>query len=191
MTVELLKKRSKTDTDDLEELYTLAENLYKSKQIEPSVYATLKANINLLNPKRVTTDTTVQRRNKYSKDEILKVLQSHLDVYDGEKPIQAHLTLMKQMFGEDSSQFRNGKQYNKGFHRTLDYGNPNLGQSMPSNWADATLELLQDRPDKMKNVFEACKIIYKTTNNGNMYNVIQKWTIKMSTKHKSEQVTAE
>jgi hypothetical protein len=178
MTVELLKKISKTDTDDLEELYILAKNLYENRQIEPSVYATLKSNINRLNPEKTAKKITKKSIHKYSEDEILAVIKSHLDVYDGKKPIQAHLTLMKQMFGENSSQFRNGEQYNKGFHRTVDYGNPNLGQSMPANWADATLKLLQDRPDKMKNVLEACKIIYKETNNGNMYKVIQKWSIR-------------
>ena len=178
MTVELLKKISKTDTDDLEELYTLAKKLYENKQIEPSVYATLKANINRLNPEKTTIKITKKRITRYSEDEVLTVIKSHLDVYDGIKPIQAHLTLMKQIFGENSSQFRNGEQYNKGFHRTVDYGNPNLGQSMPANWADVTLQLLQDRPDKMKNVLKACKIIYEETNNRNMYNVIQKWSIK-------------
>ena len=179
MTVEFLKKISKTDTNDFEELYRLAKDLYDNKQIEPSAYATLKANINRINPENINTTITKQRTNRYSEDEVLSVTKSHLDVYDGIKPIQAHLTLMKQMFGENSSQFRNGEQYNKGFHRTLDNGNPNLGQSMPANWADATLKLIQDRPDKMKNVIEACKAIYKETNNGNMYKVIQKWSINI------------
>ena len=179
MTVEFLKKISKTDTNDFEKLNRLAKDLYDKKQIEPSAYATLKANINRINPKKINTITTSTHKNhKYTKDEILSVLKSHLDVYDKIKPIQAHLALMKQMFGENSSQFRNGEQYNKGFHRTLDYGNPNLGQSMPANWADVTLKLIQDRPDKFKNVLEACKSIYKETNNGNMYKVIQKWSIK-------------
>ena len=177
MTVELLKKISKTDTDDIQELSTLAKNLYDDKKIEPSVYATLMANINRLNPENIKNEVTRQRTNRYSEDEILTVMKSHLDVYDGLKPLQAHLTLMKQMFGEHSSQFRNGEQYNRAFHRTMDYANPNLGQSMPSNWADATLKLIQDRPDKINNVLEACKIIYRETNNGNMYNVIQKWSI--------------
>lgn len=177
MTIELLKKISKTETNDIEELYKLAKNLYDNKKIEPSVYATLKANINRLNPKIIKTTVSKQRTNRYTEDEVLTVTKSHLDVYDGIKPIQAHLTLMKQMFGESSSQFRNGEQYNKGFHRTLDYGNPNLGQSMSANWADATLKLIKDRPEKMKNVLEACKTIYEETNNGNMHKVIQKWSI--------------
>ena len=179
MTIPLLKKICNTQTNDVNELYNFAQDLFKSKKIEPSAYASLKAHINQLNPNRKTLSQSAKRNAKYSEDEVLTVTQSHLDVYDGKKAIQAHLNLMRKMFGESSSQFRNGVQYNKSFHRTLDLANPNLGQSMPANWAEATLVLIQNRKDKTTNVLKACKAIYEQTNNGNMYKVVQKWSTKI------------
>ena len=179
MTVELLKKISKTESDDFEELNRLAKDLYENKKIEPSVYATLKANINRHNPKNIKTTITTQRTNRYSENEVLIVTKSFLDVYDGKKTSKEHVDLMKSQFGTNSYLYTSAKQHLKKFRETLDNGNPHIGQSMAANWADITLKLIQDRPEKMKNVIEACKAIYKETNNGNMYKVIQKWSISI------------
>lgn len=177
MTVELLKKICKTQTEDTQELLRLSDELFTNKDITPSVYATLRANINMKNPSKQIKATSQNSKDRYTEDEILTVTQSHLDVYDGIKTIQAHLNLMKQMFGESSSQYRNGAQYNKRFYSTLDLGHPNLGQSMPSNWAEAILTLIQNRDVQFQNTLKACREIYESTNNGNMYKVIQKWSI--------------
>lgn len=175
MTVEFLQKIFNTQTMDVKELLSFANELLDNKKIELSVYATLKVNINKLNPiKKV--EIFRDRASRYTEDEILTVLKSHLEVYDGLKDIQSHLNYMKQLLGETSSQYRNGAQYNKSFHKTLDKADANLGQSMPANWADATLLLVKDRELQFKNVLSACKDIYESTNNGNMYKVIQKWS---------------
>ena len=177
MTVTFLKRMCNTDTTDVDELYQFALDLRENGEITSAAYATVKANINLQNPNR----TQVQSRHtatKYTEDEVLTVLKSHLEVYDGMKSVKAHVANMKRIFGERTSQVKNGAQYNRGFHRTLDLGDPNLGQSMSSNWADATLFLIQDRPEQKHNILEACKKIYEATNNQNMYRVIQKWSIQ-------------
>ncbi len=175
MTVQMLQKMFKTDTENKDELLELANKLKNNKTIELSDYASLKANINMLNrPKPVAKNGQANRY--YTEEEVSMVLKSHLEVYDGIKNIDAHLSYMKKLFGKTSSQYRNGKQYNSGFHRTLDTGNANLGHSMPSNWADGTLDLLQDRQIQFANTLQACKGIYDATGNQNMYLVIQKWS---------------
>jgi hypothetical protein len=177
MTVELLKKICKTDANEMQELKDMAKSLLDSKDIEPSAYATVLANINKLEEKPKTTN--LRRNNQhYTDDEVLTVQQSHLDVYDGKKSIDDHIRLMKKMFSEDSSQYRNGRHYNKRLFKTLDEGEPSLGHSMPANWADALLELVQNRQDNFYNTLNACKAIYESTGNGNMFQVIQKWNLK-------------
>lgn len=128
-----------------------------------------------LTPTTVHQNNNRTNRTHYTQEQVLRVLKSHLDVYDGIKDVSAHLNFMRELFGESSSQYRNGAQYNKNFHKTLDQGDPNLGQSMPANWADGTLELIKDRPVQFINTLNACRKIYDATDNGNMLRVIQKW----------------
>lgn len=181
MTVTMLQNMYETDTENEEDLHNLAKDALNKGKIELSAYATVLASIKALN--RTETHNVPVRNNPnarriYTTDEVKLVTKSHLEVYDGLKDVQTHLNLMKSMFGETGSQYRNGKQYNQRFHKTLDEGSPNLGQSMPANWADVTLELIQDRDLQFKNTLDACKAIYEDTNNGNMYKVIQKWSLK-------------
>ena len=173
MTIKLLSKISNTETNNPEKLMQCAQRLLDDKTITRSTFATLQANIN----REFRPEQTVARSSRvyYTNEEVLTVLKSHLEVYDGIKNIQAHLSRMTMMFGATSSQVRNGSQYNRGFHNTLNTGNPNIGQSMPSNWADKTLELLQDRKEQFNNTLLACEKIYEATNSGAMLRVIQKW----------------
>ncbi len=174
MTLNLFKRKINTESDDQEELLSLLEVALNDGVIDMLEYAQIKSDINI-QYRTVQPSNNVPNRTYYTQEEVMTVLKSHLDVYDGIKDLSAHLNLMKQLFGEESSQFRNGTQYNRNFHRTLNEGDPNLGQSMPANWADGTLELIKDRPEQFKNTLDACQKIYDATNNGNMSNVIQKW----------------
>lgn len=181
MTVTMLQNMYETDTENEEDLYNLVEDALDKGKIERSAYATVLASIRALNrieTNNVSVQNNPNTRRIYTTAEVKLVTKSHLEVYDGLKNVEGHLNLMKSMFGETGSQFRNGAQYNQRFHKTLDEGNPNLGQSMPANWADATLELIQDREVQFKNTLDACKAIYEATSNGNMYAVIQKWSLK-------------
>ena len=173
MTVTLLKKLYHVDTNDIEELYILAKQAQEDGHIGMSQYASLRANISGLLPQPLEQRRTISR---YTEEEVLAVTKSYLDVYDGFKNEEAHLNLMKSMFSENSSHYRNGIQYCRSFKKTLDLGSANLGQSMPANWANATMLLIQNRPDKKANVLKACRTIYESTNNGNMYHVIQRWS---------------
>lgn len=174
MTLRLFKNRMQIESDDFQELLSIVEDAYNNSTINTLEYAQIKSDINMKyrQPAQIVANTN---RRQYTMDEVMTVLKSHLDVYDGIKDVSAHLNLMKQLFGEASSQFRNGAQYNRNFHRMLDEGAANLGQSMPANWADGTLEIIQDRPVQFKNVLDACQKIYDSTDNGNMSRVIQRW----------------
>jgi len=174
MTVQMLQNMFNTKTENKLELLQLADALRKKGTIELSQFASLKASINSLNKveKKVKKDTPY----RYDTKEIILVQKSHLEVYDGIKDVEAHLNFMKQVFGELSSQFRNGDLYNKFFHQTLNTGRANIGHSMPANWADVTLNLIQDRSMQFNNTLLACKEICQETNNQNMCKVVKKWS---------------
>lgn len=176
MTLNLFKRMIDTESDNPEELLSHLEDAKNEENINMLEYAQIKSDINMRYYRPELT-SNVNHAARYTVDEVLTVTKSHLDVYNGIKNISAHLNLMKQLFGEESSQFRNGAQYNRRFHRTLDEGEPSLGHSMPSNWADATLELVKDRPTQFKNTLDACQKIYDSTGNGNMLRVINKWRL--------------
>lgn len=177
MTVEFLKKYYKIETESIDELYDLAEQAKTDGLIELSQYATLKANINRMNPNIIQEPAAPRGRTNYTDDEVLAVTQSFLDVYDGKKNEQAHLHFIKSMFGESSTLYKNGIQHCRNFQRTLDLGSANLGQSMAANWAEAIFILIKDRKTQRANVLKACRTIYESTNNGNMYDVIKKWIL--------------
>ena len=174
MTLKLFKRMLKIDSVDKSELLSLLEDAKDDGTINMLQYAQIKSDINKQYREEQPRNNRPNRIT-YTDEEVLTVLKSHLEVYDGIKDLSAHLNLMKQLFGEESSQFRNGSQYNRNFYKTLDEGQPNLGQSLPANWADGILTLIQDRPVQFNNTLDACKKIYDATNNGNMMQVIQKW----------------
>jgi len=174
MTLKLFKRFINTESNDQEELLSLLEVALNDGVVDMLQYAQIKSDINIKYRQELSNNNT-KTRASYSKEQVTKVLKSHLDVYDGIKDLSAHLNFMQQLFGEESSQLRNGVQYNRNFHKTLNDGEANLGQSMPANWADETLELVKDRSVQFKNTLEACQKIYNATDNGNMLSVIQKW----------------
>jgi len=178
MTVQMLQKIFSTTTENKVELLKFADELKNNDTIELSQYASLKANINSLNRIVTPANITSAGPHRYSEQEIHLVLKSHLEVYDGLKNVQAHLNYMKKIFGELSSQYRNGRQYNKDFFKTLDTGYTRIGHSMPSNWIDITLLLLQSRKSQFNNILLSCKEIYKATGNQNMHLVLQKWSLR-------------
>lgn len=137
MTLNLFKRLIGKESDNPEELLSLLENAKNGGIINELEFAQIYSDIyRLYFQPELVLNTRISGRTRYTEDEILTVLKSHLDVYDGIKDLSAHLNLMKQLFGEDSSQFKNGAQYNRMFHKVLDEGEPNLGHSMPANWAD-------------------------------------------------------
>jgi len=178
MTLNLFRRIANNQSEDYEELIALANEYYVAGQLNAVSYASIKADINhQYRPQAENVEHNIITR--YTEYEIKTVLKSHLNVYDGVKDITAHLNLMKQLFGENSSQYRNGVQYNRNFHKKLDEGDPILGQSMPANWADATLELIQDKDAQFRNTLNACKKIYEATGNNNMKKVVQKWVTRL------------
>ncbi len=177
MTLNLFKKISDIESSDKLELLEKLEEYKNDGKISLIEYASVKADINrLYSLEKSIKLSSASSRQRYTKDEVCTVQKSNLDVYDGIKNVSAHVNLMRQLFGEDSSQVRNGVQYNKRFFKTLDFGEPSIGHSMPSNWADCLLKLVKDRPIQFQNTLIACRKIYEHTNNNSMLEVIKKWS---------------
>ncbi len=177
MTLNLFKKISDIESSDKLKLLEKLEEYKNNEKISLIEYASIKADINrLYSLARNTKSTISSGRQRYTRDEVCTVQKSHLDVYDGIKDVSAHVSLMIQLFGKDSSQVRNGAHYNKRFFKTLDFGEPSIGHSMPSNWADCLLELVKDRPIQFQNTLNACREIYEYTDNNSMLEVIKKWS---------------
>ena len=177
MTLNLFRRISNFQSNERLELLEKLEEYKNNGKISLIEYASIKADINRLYPlARNVKQTISSARQRYTRDEVCTVQKSHLDVYDDIKDVSAHLNLMIQLFGKDSSQVRNGAHYNKRFFKTLDYGEPSIGHSMPSNWADCLLELIKDRPIQFQNTLNACRKIYEHTDNNSMLEVIKKWS---------------
>ena len=181
MTLNLFKQMINIESDDQEELLDLLEDALNDEVVNMLQYAQIKSDINIQYHQEVS-NTNINKRARYTEDEILTVQKSHLDVYDGKKDLSAHLNLMKQMFSETSSQFRNGKQFSRIFCSMLDTSEPSIGMSIPANWADIILRLLKNRPVQFNNALDACQKIYDATDNGNMLDVVRKWKLEGNVK---------
>ncbi len=175
MTLKLFRSKVETDSDNPKELLSLVEDARRNGVIDKLELAQIKSDISRKYRPVQSNNNNTKPRISYTKEQIEKIMKSHLDVYDDIKDLSAHLNFMKQLFGEKSSQFRNGVKYNKHFHETLNKGEANLGHSMSAKWLDTTLELIKDRPVQFENTLDACQKIYDEKNNGKMLQVIQIW----------------
>ena len=140
MTVTLLKKLYQADTNDIENLYILAEQAKEDDHIGMSQYASLRASIKMLHdpePKKATG----KKRHMYSSSEIKISSKMLIKVANHKYTESEALTSLAQILPSDCGVIRNFSDYVKTMKIQLQ-GKRGAHLATPASWAKEILSQL-------------------------------------------------
>ncbi len=117
---------------------------------------------------------------RYTQEELEQIVDLHIKTIDGIIPFCGLQSGLKELFGEDSAQYRNAKRNQNSYKNMIIMAKPDNGYRLPANWAEVFFKALVGRKNEFNNFLEALEKQYTHERSmgitgRKLKSVIEKW----------------